>query len=254
MIDIVHSAMMHWWRIVGDASPGARALEPSGVVAAVVPATPERAVCNAVLYEHPSDLIAAYDEIAAAYAEIGANWTVWVQPEGRTEVAAFLAEQGHFLDAEPMAMARRLDGEPVERPGPDALADWTREGDLMELLAVNDASYTHGTDSWQRGLAGLPDTMPIYLARHDGEAVGGLTMCDHASNSEVQIVAVLPEARGRGIAGHLLAHALADAAERGNETSTLIATKLGRPVYERVGFEALDTFEMWERGSLRRAA
>jgi len=58
---------------------------------------------------------------------------------------------------------------------------------------------------------------------------------------------VLPEARGRGIAGHLLAHALADAAERGNETSTLIATKLGRPVYERVGFEALDTFEMWER-------
>ena len=47
---------------------------------------------------------------------------------------------------------------------------------------------------------------------------------------------MVPEARGRGIAGKLLAHALADAAERGLETSTLVATPLGRPVYERLGY------------------
>jgi predicted acetyltransferase len=61
------------------------------------------------------------------------------------------------------------------------------------------------------------------------------------------MVAVVPEARGRGITRKLLAHALADAEERGNETSTLIATPLGYPVYERAGFEPLERVSMWER-------
>jgi ribosomal protein S18 acetylase RimI-like enzyme len=61
------------------------------------------------------------------------------------------------------------------------------------------------------------------------------------------MVAVVPEARGRGIARKLLGHALADAAERGNETATLIATPLGYPVYQRAGFEPLERVSMWER-------
>jgi predicted acetyltransferase len=60
-------------------------------------------------------------------------------------------------------------------------------------------------------------------------------------------VAVAPEARGRGLSGKLLAHALADAAERGLETSTLVSTRLGRPVYERLGYQALGSLQMWER-------
>ena len=56
-------------------------------------------------------------------------------------------------------------------------------------------------------------------------------------NTEVQMVAVVPELREQGLAGKLLGHALADAGERGATGSTLIATQLGRPVYERAGFE-----------------
>jgi predicted acetyltransferase len=40
--------------------------------------------------------------------------------------------------------------------------------------------------------------------------------------------------------------ALSEAAERGCETSTLQATKLGRPVYERVGYEDFGALQMWE--------
>ena len=62
-------------------------------------------------------------------------------------------------------------------------------------------------------------------------------MVDHEGNAEV-------DGRGgreaaAGVSGKLLAHALADAAERGNETTTLIATQLGFPVYERAGFRPL---------------
>jgi hypothetical protein len=41
--------------------------------------------------------------------------------------------------------------------------------------------------------------------------------------------------------------ALADGRERGCEVSTLQATKLGRPVYERLGYRAFGVIEMWER-------
>ena len=88
------------------------------------------------------------------------------------------------------------------------------------------------------------------MARLDGRAVGCLAIVDHDANADVEMVAVLPEARGHGIAGKLLAHALADAAERGLETSTLIATRLGRPVYERLGYREFGTLHRWERRPL----
>ena len=247
MIERVHEAMLHWYRRVGRASPGARALEPPGVVAAVVPVAPERAVANAVLYKTPEELEAAYDEVAAAYAEIGANWTVWVQPEGREEATAVLAERGHFLDADPAAMGRTL-AEPPPRPPADALEDWTADGVLADVGEINDRSYPFGTDSWSRTLAGLDlEGVHVYVERRGGEPVACLMIVDSDGHSEVQVVAVVPEARGSGLAGKLLAHGLADAAERGSESVTLIATKLGYPVYRRLGFENVGVFEMWER-------
>jgi hypothetical protein len=40
-----------------------------------------------------------------------------------------------------------------------------------------------------------------------------------------------------------------DARERGRRTSTLQATKLGAPIYERVGFADLGALQMWEKRS-----
>ena len=245
MIDRVLESMFHWYRLVGGASEGARALERDGVLAAVVPAAPERAVVNSVLYRDARGLEAAYDEVASAYREIGAKWTVWVPP-GDDDAARILEERGHVLDAEPMAMAMELDG--VGRPGPDELQDWTPEGRLEEVGEVNDRAYAFGTDSFSRALRTLPDGVArIYVARDGERPVGCMTAIDHAGNTEIQMVAVLPEARGRGISGTLLGHALADAAERGNDTATLVATKAGYPVYERAGFRPLGRMTMWER-------
>lgn len=239
--------MFHWYRLVGGASDGARALERDGVLAAVVPAAPERAVMNAVLCRGAEELAAAYDELAAAYEEIGASWTVWLAP-GSDDAAAFLEERGHVLDAEPAAMVRPLGPGDVERPPGGSLGDWTSHGELADVARINDGSYSFATDSFSRALRRLPDgAAHVYVAKPDGRPVACLVTIDHDGNSEVQLVAVLPEARGGGIAGKLLAHALADAAERGSTSSTLIATKLGYPVYERAGFEALGRYQMWER-------
>jgi GNAT superfamily N-acetyltransferase len=245
MIDQLHTSMRHFCRLVGQASDGARVLEHDGVVAAVVPACPERAVVNSVSYKEPGALAAAYDEIAGAYAEIGANWTVWVH-HGDREAAALLERRGHVLDAEPEAMGRELRG--VERPPDDALPDWTSAGRMADVGAINDRAYQWGTDSFSRALAHLPDgAAHIYTAADGGEPVACVTTVDCDRNADVEWVAVVPEARGRGLSGKLLAHALADAEERGAETATLVATRLGRPVYDRLGFRPLGALQMWER-------
>jgi predicted N-acetyltransferase YhbS len=244
VIERVFDGLFHFYRLCGAASDGARTIERDGVVAAVVPAAPERAVANGAVYRSPDALEVAYDELAHAYAEIGAKWTVWVWPED--DVAArFLEERGHVLDAQPVAMVHDLDG--VERPDADALPDWTADGDFSEVGPLNDRAYPFGTDSFTRALQHAPaDGTHVYLARDDGDPVGCLLMTDHDGNSDVEAVAVAPEARGRGISGNLLRHALVDASERGLETSTLVSTSLGLPVYERVGFRPLGRASMWE--------
>jgi GNAT superfamily N-acetyltransferase len=240
--------MRRWTALLGQGSAGARTIVRDGVVAAVVPAAPERSVVNSVTYEHPAALAAAYGELDAAYTRIGAAWTVWVHP-GDAEAAALLEARRHLLDAAPEAMGRALD-EPIERP---ALADFTAQGDLSDAMRINDRAYPFATDSFSRALTRLPDgAAQLYVARLDRAPVACCATVDDATNSEVQLVAVIPEARGRGLAGKLVSHALADAAGRGMETSTLVATRLGRPVYERLGYRPLGALQMWERRLAQR--
>jgi N-acetylglutamate synthase-like GNAT family acetyltransferase len=247
MWDVLHASMRHWYRLVGAGSDGARTFERDGVIAALVPAAGERSVINAVVYENPAALAAAYDDLAAAYADIGANWTVWLH-EGDSDSAALLDQNGHALDGTPTAMAVDLTAHPPRRPADDELPAWTANGSLADVGAINDRAYPWGGDSFSRALTTLPDgEVQLYVAHDDGQPIACTATIDSGSNSEVQMVAVVPEARGRGLAGKLIAHSLADAVERGASTGTLVATKLGYPVYAKLGFEPLGVLEMWER-------
>jgi ribosomal protein S18 acetylase RimI-like enzyme len=247
VIERVVDGLFAFCGLLGSTSDGARTIDRDGVRAAVVPAAPERAVANSVVYRNADALEDGYDELATAYDEIGASWTVWVWPDHEAP-GRFLESRGHVLDAQPAAMIHDLKG--LERPAPDALADWTAEGDFTPVGPLNDRAYGFGTDSFTRALTRRPsESTFVYLAHDGGEPVGCLLVTDHDGNSDIESVAVVPEARGRGISRYLLQHALVDAAERGNESSTLVATALGYPVYERLGYRTLGRFAMWERAA-----
>jgi predicted GNAT family acetyltransferase len=242
----LRDSMRHFYRLLGRTSPGGQIVEREGVLACIVPVAPERSYPNAVLYERVEALEAAYEGLAKAYRDAGVRaWTVWI-PEQDRSAAELLQRRGHLLDASPTAMARELDG--IQCPAPGTLGDWTSTGDPALVGALNDRAYPFGDDTFAAAFGGLAgEGVRLYVGRLDGQPSTCLVTTDLGENCEIDGVATPPELRGHGLSGQLLAHALVDAAERGCTTTTLVATSLGRPVYERLGYRPLGTLQMWER-------
>jgi GNAT superfamily N-acetyltransferase len=199
-------------------------------------------VFNSALYETPEALAAARQGLEAAYDEAGCAWTVWV-PEADTRSAAMLEAAGHKLDATPRAMVMDLADLPKPEPGD---LDWDAEADPADLTRTNDAAYGDEPGTFARGLGNPPETLRLYQARLDGESASVLGITELEGDCGVWWVATLPEARGRGLSGRLLNLALAEARERGCATTTLQATKLGAPVYARLGYRDIGELQMWE--------
>ncbi|HET7109000.1 MAG TPA: GNAT family N-acetyltransferase [Candidatus Acidoferrum sp.] len=82
-----------------------------------------------------------------------------------------------------------------------------------------------------------------FLLYEDGKAVAGGAASFVESVSYIGWMATLPEKRGRGYAEALLRHADAFLRHRYSVKETVLhATEMGRPVYARMGFQAVDEF------------
>ena len=237
-------SMRAFFRLVGRSSEGAHMIELDGVLGCVCPKVPHRSLPNSVAYESEAALIAALPELAQRYDQAGVDaWTVWV-PEDDTEAASALADAGHKLDGEPVAMTLDLGGlgEPHEidyRTGDDV---------LPTVMAINDTAYGYEGTPWSDFTAQQPPGITTnYVAYADGQPASVLSILPMDGDACVWAVATLPEARGRGLAGRLMHRALWDAREAGCDLSTLQATKLGEPVYTRLGYESHGALQMWER-------
>ena len=59
-------------------------------------------------------------------------------------------------------------------------------------------------------------------------------------------MATLPANRGERLASRVLAHALHEAEERGQITTSLQASKLGQSIYARLGYRPLGEIHLYE--------
>lgn len=227
-----------------------------GVLAAIVPASPDRSVFNSVLYRDPDALISSLDRLADAYERAGVRaWTVWV-PEDETDTARALEDAGHVLDAVPRAMGAEIGSlrlndafEAGQRAGLGE-ADGPYEmgkADAGSFARLNETAYDLAPGDFSPIGAGFPAAASPRFALHDGEPVSCVMGWDEGDDCEICWVATHPDHRGRGLAGALMAHELRAAADRGRLTTTLQATKAGRPVYERLGYGDFGALHMWER-------
>ena len=231
------------WRLIAEGSGGS-VLERGDVQAVVVPKAPDRSVFNSVFYEDGERAAGVPRRGRGGLRAAGVRaWTVWV-PEDDAETAAGLERAGHALDGAPRYMGMPL----AELREPRPATTWRsrarglrRAGaDQRDRLRLSAGDYV---PSPRRRCRGSASTSP----RCEGEEVCTLGIWPHGSDAVAIWVATLPEARGRGIAGRLLAHGLRNAREDGHETTTLQSSKLGRPVYERLGYRDYGASQMWER-------
>jgi GNAT superfamily N-acetyltransferase len=231
-------------RIVCKSHEDARIFELDGVSAAMLPAAAECAEVNLACYESSASLSNAVEPLTAAYDEAGITaWLLTGPPVDRASRRA-LRRHGYRLQSTPLIMGRPLTG--LERPPPEALEDWTAEGDPAVMAEVADRAFDL-YDAFERAYSQLAaDRAHVYLARSNGEAGASILATDFKRHCSIDLVATLPAMRGLGLATGLLGHALADAAERGCTTATLSSSEMARGVYERSGFTGLGPFEHWE--------
>ena len=240
--ELVLSNQPPLWELYADAFDG-RVERLGNVQATVVPASPNRSFFNSVFYEDPENLVDALPSLAEIYEGAGVNaWTVWI-PASDEVARTGLADAGHVLDATPRAMGLELTD--LEPPDADPELEIRREMDPEACRRINEIAYGYPAGDFPP-MKPMPET-EIYLGDLNGDTVGTTLTWDRGDDVEITFVAVLPEARGRGISGRLLAHALERERKRGKVASTLIATKLGRPVYEKLGYRDAGGLEMWER-------
>ena len=84
--------------------------------------------------------------------------------------------------------------------------------------------------------ASTPEQLVHVLATLDGEPVGCGSLWITGETAGLYNIAVLDEARQRGVGYALTSFLLDEARARGCTESVLHATRLGRPVYERLGY------------------
>ena len=118
------------------------------------------------------------------------------------------------------------------------------ESDIPAAMKLKEAAGWNQTEDDWRSLLRL-EPQGCFGAKLDGQLVGTTTTTTYADElAWVGMVLVLPESRRLGIATALMTRALEYLNER-VATVKLDATALGKPVYEKIGFQVESLVERW---------
>jgi GNAT superfamily N-acetyltransferase len=93
-------------------------------------------------------------------------------------------------------------------------------------------------------LVGRPGCV-VYLGYADGEPVVSGLGWRTGRTIGVYSIATIPEARRRGYAAAMTARVVADGARAGCDAAALQASAMGRPIYERLGFRTVVTYDAY---------
>lgn len=211
------------------------------------------AFCNGV--RRVDDAIPGTDVIAAAqqfFTERGRGFSAWTRTlpvDDDLRDAADAAGLMLFGDSPQMICRSRI--EVRDLPVGVTLAAVDGRDDVAHFARINGEAYTvYGAPAESsashftgpRALA-APNVHAV-LARLDGEPVGATLLHVSHGIAGVYWVAVLEEARGRGIAAALMQHVTNLGFDLGAANVQLQASTMGEPIYRRLGYEDLYRYRL----------
>jgi GNAT superfamily N-acetyltransferase len=229
-----HAGLVAHTRLL--AAHGGSLVEEDGWIACVLPHAPKSSILNCVV--GAPDV----ERAGAAYAAAGVHkWGVWVDSKD-VAAAERLEDAGLVLDSVPVVMGAELDALDLEQ------APETQPVDLRTLGAINDRAYGYEDGRLEQTLAALPPgAVDPHAVEQEGVPVAVTFILDVRDDASVGWVATLPRARRQGLASGVIRAALRRARERGRTSTTLWASAMGAPVYERLGYRTLGHVHLWEK-------
>jgi hypothetical protein len=166
-------------------------------------------------------------------------WSAWPTPD-LTPHGFVLAGRPPLMVRPPVAAATALPPELriEEARGATALGDYERV--LIEGYPVPELQPIQAGSAYDARVLGGP--FRAWVGYLDGRAVTGAVSHTSAGVVGIYAVATLAEARGKSYGA-----AVTYAATQANPAlpAMLQASDLGRPVYERIGFEYISDFTLW---------
>ena len=231
-------------------------------VAWALPGEPSdvRAVVAWAAFE-PATVERRLDEILAAVDARGATVLWWYSPDqGPEDLRERVLRRGFERVEDTAAMAMDLARLPDSVPPPDAAridpVDDPAAVDAYVRVVIRAMEIDHwpmAPDAARirtdhiRSLLGDDPLSRRFVAFLDGEPVATSRLSMAGGVAGLYTMVTLPHARRRGI-GLAMAHrALLAGREAGMRIAVLQATDMGFPIYVRLGFEELFTYEMLAR-------
>ena len=179
-------------------------------------------------------------------AAAAAPYTTTAWSHGDHPAAAHLAARHGFQRARELWVMRRPSSTPVPEVPVEVPIRAFRPGDEPEIVRVNGAAFAHHPEQASMDLRNLAERMAepwfdpegLFVAEDDGRVVGFHWTKRHPNRrGEVYVVAVAPDAQGRGLGPALLRAGLLHLADTAEVLLYVESDNLpARRMYERLGF------------------
>jgi GNAT superfamily N-acetyltransferase len=184
------------------------------------------------------------------YEPEGFRFMLWTYAHHDEDLEAAAAKERWSREDQPIMVTHDYVGRPSIEPGV-ALRSVETAVDRQSFGSIVGATFAEDeaeADAYRRSMlaSGLyVDGMTGVLASVDGTDAACAMVGVVGPAATVGFVATLPPFRRRGL-GELVTAAVTNAAlDLGAKLVTLQASEMGRPIYERMGYESISTQSVW---------
>jgi hypothetical protein len=204
--------------------------------------------CNRVCNESvPTDF--EVTEIKSHFGTLPFTWAV--DTTDNQTIAVLKHNNLHAVGSFPAMILDLRDIEPVDYGNEIAIKEITPESNerlkWIEIVStsfnVSPSELTRLLDLFIAKLS--PSALRLYVAYYNGQAAAASMALQHGQIIALHWIATIPEFRNKGLGFAVTHKPLVDSKANGDEQALLLASVMGKPVYDRIGFEQYAVYTMY---------